>query len=421
VTVTQRRNALTATHICSHRHGLVAFVLALVLTATVACASPQETQPMTATDDLAEFSWRFYRQLGQGEDNLVFSPFSISSVFAMLSAGASGETLAELRRAFAFSGHDEAWHASQGELLDALAALNREGDDYQNALTLRVVNDLWLQQGFEVGAAFLATLAQHYGSAPQALDFAAEPEAARQHINAKVAADTADLIRDLLPQGSVTDSARLVLTNALYFKGGWASPFRESATEPGPFHAIDGSAHEMPMMRITARFAYVEVDGWQALSLPYDGGDLEMLVMMPADGQFRRLAATLDTAQVDSLLEAQRSTRVRLSFPGFSMRTTVPLVAELERLGVHQVFTDAAQLHGIADNLYVSAAMHEAVVEVDEQGTEAAAATAAVISLTSMPMEEPEPLVVRIDRPFVFVIRDRRSGAPLFIGQMLKP
>ncbi len=392
--------------------------------ATVACAAPPaepEPMPATASTDLSSFAWRMYRQIGEEDRNLVFSPLSIASVFSMLGAGARGETLSELRQVLAVSAEGAHWHKGTGEMLAALAAQDRAGDDYQSALSLRLVNELWLQRDFEVGADFQATLSRHYGAAPRALDFAADPDAARKVINARIASDTADLIPALLPPGSVTTDARLVLTNALYFKGAWATAFHEHGTERGDFHALDGSTVEVPMMHHTAHFAHAAGEGWQALSLPYDGNTLELLVLMPALGQFRDFTSGLDAQGIDSMLRAQQQKRVALSFPKFSLRTTLPLVEVLQRAGMRRVFTHAAELEGIADNLFVSAAFHEAVVDIDEKGTEAAAATAAVVSLTSAPMAQPEPLVVRIDRPFVFVIRDRASGVPLFIGQMLKP
>lgn len=395
---------------------------AMTLSANVAIAVPPEPPPMPdiASRDLSTFAWGLQRQIGSVDSNVVFSPLSIASVFAMLSVGARGETLTELRHSLAFSGEDEAWHASQGALLGTLAALNREASDYQNALSLRVVNDLWLQQGFDVRPKFLDILERHYHSHPQSLNFATDPEAARRHINAKIASDTSALIPELLPQGSIGGDARLVLTNALYFKSGWESSFNEGATRPEVFHAIDGSSAEVPMMRMTERFAYARGDDWQAIRLPYEGGALEMLVLMPAAGQFRQIAATLDAQRLDSMLQDQQRTRIQLSFPRFSLRTSLPLVPVLQRAGLRRIFTDAAELQGIGDNLFVSAALHEAVINVDENGTEAAAATAAVISLTSMPVQEAEPLELRIDQPFIFVIRATASGAPLFIGQVLK-
>jgi serpin B len=394
----------------------------LVLSANVAAAIPPVPPPMPdiASNDLSTFAWRLHRQIGEVDSNVVFSPLSIASVFAMLSAGAHGETLTELRRSLAFSGDDEAWHASQGALLGTLAALNREARDYQNALSLRVVNDLWLQQGFDVQPKFLDILHRHYRSHPQTLDFATDPETARQRINAKIASDTSELIAELLPQGSIGVDARLVLTNALYFKGGWESRFSEGATRPDVFHAIDGSTAEVPMMRVTDRFGYAKGDDWQAIRLPYDDGALEMLVLMPAAGRFRQIVETLDAQRLDSMLQDQQRTRIQLNFPRFSLRTTLPLVPVLQSAGLRRIFTDAAELDGIGNNLFVSAALHEAVIDVDENGTEAAAATAAVISLTSMPMREAEPLELRIDQPFIFVIRASASGAPLFIGQVLK-
>lgn len=400
---------------------LLVLFLALLMSAAETGAVPAETRPMTAVSDLAELGWRLHRQLGSSDGNLVFSPFSISSVFAMLSAGARGETLAEMRRALAFSGEDEAWHASQGALIEALSALNREGDEYRNAQALRLANDLWLQRGFEVRKPFVDTLALHYRSSLHELDFETDPDGSRRTINAKVERDTGSLIPDLLPPGSVSADARLVLSNALYFKAAWMHQFSERATARAPFHLLDESVSEVPTMRLTERLAHAATDDWQAVLLPYDEGDLEMLVVVPRPGRFGAVAEALDPASVNDILSAMRPVRLRLFMPRFAVRSSLPLVPLLQEAGMHRAFSDGADLSGIADGLYVSAAMHEAVIEVDEQGTEAAAATAAVISLTSMPMQEPEPLELRIDRPFLFLVRARASGALLFLGRVVRP
>jgi len=373
------------------------------------------------SQDIAHFGWRMQRQIGETGGNTVFSPLSVASVFAMLGAGARGETRDEIRSTFSVSLDEDDWHAAQGELLRALLAFNREGTDYRNALTLRVVNDLWLQQGLHVGSAFLATLETQYASLPQALDFAADPEAARVKINARIAQHTEDLIRELLPQGSIGADARLVLANALYFKAAWATPFKEGSTSMEPFHAIDGSVSELPSMQRTGHFDYAEGEGWQAIRLPYEGDELELLVLLPESGRFSQFAAELDAERVESLIQSQQRRRVRLGLPTFSLRGSLPLVEALQRAGLRRVFSDQAELGGIGDRLFVSAAMHEAVVAVDEAGTEAAAATAAVISLTSMPMEQDQPVEMQVDRPFLFAVRVAASGLPLFIGQLVKP
>lgn len=375
----------------------------------------------TTSTDLSDFAWRLYRQLGEPDENLVFSPLSIASVFSMLAAGALGQTLAELRRVLAISGDEESWHAGLGALLHSLATLNRGEGDYQSALALRTVNDLWLQQGYATGGGFLATLQRRYDSAPISLDFASDPDAARRIINARIDTITAGLIPELVPQGSVGADTRLVLTNALYFKAAWKVPFNEHSTLDERFHHLDGSSREVPMMRVTDRFAYARGDDWQAIRLPYDGDELDILVLVPDAGAFRRVASTLDSNSLQTMLRRQQRSRIRLALPRCAVRTSLPLVSELQRAGLRRVFSDAAELGGIGDNLYVSAAMHEAVVKLDELGCEAAAATAAMVSVTSMPMGEPEPLEFTIDRPFIFAIRVAQSGVPLFVGQLLKP
>ncbi len=371
--------------------------------------------------DLSHFAWRLYRQLGAKYENLVFSPFSIASVFAMLAAGARGATLTELRTVLAVSGDDESWHAGLAALLRSLTTFKREGNDYQSALELQAVNDLWLQAGYRVGADFLSTLQRRYASAPAALDFATDPEAARLIINAKINGDTSGLIPELLPPGSVGADARLVLTNAMYFKAAWAEQFNEVATQDSIFHLLDGSTAMVPMMRLTSRFMLARGDGWQAIRLPYDGNELEMLVLVPDAGVYRHVSSQLDSAAMQTMPMRQQRSRIRLAIPRFDLRTTLPLIPVLQQAGLQRVFTDVAELGGIGEHLCVSAAMHEAVVRVDELGAEAAAATAAMVSVTSMPMSESEPIELTVDRPFVFAIRVAQTGLPLFIGQVLKP
>ena len=367
------------------------------------------------------FAFALYQGLAGEPDDLAFSPHSISVALAMVYAGAKGETAAEMAQALGFHLGDAALHRAFNALDLALAsrgagAVGKDGKPFR----LRTVNAAWAQRGYPFVSTYLDTLAQAYGAGLNLLDFVALPEPSRQAINAWVAEQTEQRIPELLAEGGVDAMTRLVLTNAVYFNAAWASPFKAEQTAPAPFRRLDGSTVSVPTMMQTGNFRYANIDSVTALEMPYDGGEVSMLLLL-GDGDFKAFESALSPALLAKLVAAMAPTQVEVHLPRFESRLKSALVPVLRQLGIRDAFTPGvADLSGIDGQreLYVSGVVHEAFVLVDEAGTEAAAATGVTVSVTSI---GPQPTLVRFDRPFVYLIRDVATGAILFLGRVLDP
>lgn len=381
-----------------------------------------------ALDDLVSgvngFAFDLYGAVAEGgDDNLFFSPYSVSSALAMTWAGARGETAHEMADALGFGRDPDRIHAAFGELtgrLEQAAGGGQEGEEVRR-LRLSIANALWGQDGFAFAEAYRRLLTERYGAHLERLDFRGSPEQARATINRWVEQETEGKIEDLVPPGAIETDTRLVLTNAVYFKGAWTEQFSEGSTRDAPFHLLDGETVQAPMMSRTGGYPYAERQGYRAVELPYAGGDTAMLVVVPDEGAFGRVEGTFSAGELDTLADALETRQVRLGLPRFEVTTAAPLGPALRDLGIERVFTDRADLSGIPAepvDLYLDRVLHKAWVAVDEEGTEAAAATAASIALTSAPMN---PVVLNVDRPFLFLIRHRPTGLVLFAGRVLDP
>ncbi len=373
-------------------------------------------------DGQMTFAFDLHRAAISDEPNFFFSPVSIHIAFAMLRAGAAGNTAAELDRALRFSLAGDDLHAAIGRLdLD----LNSRGEGARGTddqpFRLNVVNAAWGQRNYVFLDAYLDRLARWYGAGMRLLDFAGAPEPSRTTINDWVAGKTNDLIPELLPAGSIAAATRLVLTNAVYFNAAWDSQFEPRDTAPAAFTLLDGSAKNVAMMRQVTPLPVARLPGLTAVVLPYDGREVEMLVLVPDAGAFARIEAEAGPELLAAVDAALVPTRTELWLPSFGVSTSLDLVGPLQSLGLVDAFVaGAADLSGIngGHDLFVSGAFHQAVVEVDETGTEAAAATAIVVGETSVP---PPPLPVHVDRPFLFLIRDVATRAVVFIGRVTDP
>jgi len=232
---------------------------------------------------------------------------------------------------------------------------------------------------------------------------------------------TESRIKDLIPQGAIDPMTRLVLTNAVYFNAAWQSQFEKAATTQGTFHLIDGGAVSVPMMHQTESFGYSQGDGFQVVELPYDGGEMSMVILLPDDGRLKELEDSLDADVLQSAVDSLQWTRLALSMPGFTMESSFGLKDALSALGMVTAFAPgAADFSGMdgTRELYIGEVGHTAFVEVDQAGTEAAAATAVIMQATAMPAE---PIELTIDRPFLFLIRDIETGTVLFLGRVMNP
>ncbi len=387
------------------------------------------------------FAFDLYRLLVEGAErpkNFFYSPYSLSLALAMTYLGARGETAREMAEALHFTLPQARLHSAFSALDLALArrGVSREGQD-DEAFRLHIANAIWAQCGYAFLQPFLDGLAQNYGAGLRLLDFKAAPEEARVTINAWVSEQTEGKIMDLISQGAIDALTCLVLTNAIYFKAAWASFFATERTEDSPFHLLSGEQVMVPMMYQTASFRYAVGPAYQAVELPYavasaaDGPELAMLIILPSPyrDDFAAFAASLDAARVDEIVASLgrgMDQDVALTMPKFTVESaSLPLGGALSALGMPSAFSYVADFSGMTtrgERLYIHEVLQKAFIEVDEVGTEAAAATAVIISaLIASPTMPPEPFPFIVDRPFVFFIRDTSTGAILFIGHVVNP
>ena len=404
-------------------------VLALLLSAPFAAATGVAEIKKEEVVDVAEgnnaFACDLYAELtATGGGNVFFSPMSIRTALAMTYAGARGETAAQMARALHFGEGGDALHAAMGSYI---ADLNAGAGP--RTYMLAVANALWGQRGFEFLDGFLALNKEHYEAGLETLDFAGNSEGARRTINAWVEDKTNDKIKDLIPEGGVDSLTRLVLTNAIYFLGTWAEQFHRDVTKPMPFHAAPDREVEVPFMYQQEHFRYAELDGVQVLEMAYKGGRLAMTIILP--GEVDGLAAveeSLDGDKLGSLIEALGHSEVKVYLPKFKIESSFSLADVLRKLGIVDAFiVDEADFSGMTlartpdESLYISEVLHKTYVDVNEEGTEAAAATAVIMRAGAAPGPPEEPPTFRADHPFIFLIRDTHTGAVLFMGRLADP
>jgi len=404
------------------RKARVVGMLGLLMLASVgALAGPEarsgnvDTRGMVAGN--TAFALDLYAQLKDRDGNLFFSPYSISSALAMTYAGARGETAAQMRAALHLPGEDASTHAAFAALAKHLASAEGSG------CTLHVANALWGQEGYTFLEEFLQTVETHYGANLNSVDFARAAEKARITINRWVEQQTKGKITDLLKPGVVDALTRLVLTNAIYFKGRWASPFEPQRTHEAPFYVSPLETAQTSFMHQEKRFAYAETEAVQAVEMPYQGDALSMVVVLPRDkGGLRRIEGSLTPAGVEAWLKNLRPQQVEVFLPKFKTTSAFSLARILSGLGMPLAFAPGhADFSGMTGNrdLFISAVVHKAFVDVNEEGTEAAAATGVAMALAGAP--PPAAPVFRADHPFLFLIRHRPTGNILFLGRFATP
>lgn len=360
----------------------------------------------------SEFALAFYRQLSDPDKNVIFSPYSISTALAMAYAGAKGATAEEMKTVMYFMGSPAATHHAFSELRRRIDAVQARGN-----AKLAVANRVWPQLGLKLHAEFVELLHQEYESTLQAVDYEHATEDARQTINAWVAKCTQDKIKELLSPTDVTSGTRLTLTNAIYFLADWRNQFEKSMTHNAPFWISAESCVQVPMMTQTNVFKYAEIEDAFILELPYKDDDLAMTILLPRelDG-LSQVEQNLSLSAVLKISSAAPERYMSVQIPRFKVNQSVNLKAVLVNMGMMLLFSPGADLTGMLDaQFYFGAAIHQAVVNVDEKGTEAAAATALMV------WECAADTSFVADHPFIFFIQERQTGTILFAGRVVDP
>lgn len=436
-----------------HRRRLLALTGSLFAGALAGCSAPtprtavESPEPGVVADiddatlealvsDTNAFSLALYRETTEESptENGLVSPLSVTITLAMAYAGAREDTRSQMRETFNYTASKESLHpafnALQRELNDRGDEIDPAGlpekfdtEDDPVPFELSLVNAVWGQSGFPFKEAYLDVLADHYGGGLREVDYQTDPERARQTINEWVADRTEDRIDELLPEGALTTLTRLVLTNAVYFRANWQDPFEPDDTEPAPFTPIEGPAVHVPMMQKHEPVPYTEVAGAKAIDLPYLGGAVSMLFVLPPAGEFEAFEDAFDMDTFSTIVDSLERQEGSVAIPKFEFGKGLQLKPTLETLGMTAAFDpQEADFSGMADldqsldRLFIDQVYHDTYISVDETGTEAAAATGAVAGLTSAPEEQFEFVA---DRPFLIAIRDRPTGALLFLGRVV--
>jgi serpin B len=390
---------------------------------------PRITSPnVSSADETAliegnsAFAFDLYQALREEKDgNLFYSPYSISIALAMTYAGARGETEQQMADTLHFNLSQVNLHPAFNKLdieLDERGQGAQGKDD--KGFRLNIVNAIWGQKDYTFLPTFLDVLSENYGAGLRILDFMNETEKSRVTINDWVSDQTEARIKDLIPQGVIDAATRLVLTNAIYFNAAWQFPFDEDMTENSFFHLLDGGQVTVPMMKQSESFGYTAGEGYQSIELLYDGGELSMVILLPETGQFESFAQSLNAQTVADIINDLGHAQVTLKMPLFKFDSDFSLKDTLAGMGMPVAFSGDADFSGMTGNraLLISDVIHKAFVSVDEAGTEAAAATAVVMRESSAPIQQAN---VTVDRPFIFLIRDIKTGAVLFVGCVVDP
>ena len=387
------------------------FILSVLLAGGLPAADSHVAPAMNA------FTTESYKQLARGDANLILSPFNIGTALSMVLAGARGQTADEIRSVLHLQ-NDANYDASLAALLSELAAAGNAGGN-----ELLTANALWVQKGFDLQPAFEKTLTGDYHAPPTLVDFFTNAEAARTRINSWTDEHTKSRIKELFAPGSLDAQTRLVLTSAIYFYGMWQSPFVSSKTQPAPFTTATGAATQADFMNQTSQFGYAQTPFAQILEMRYaeTGCAFDILLPMTATG-LPDIEKSLTNQNLVSWLAKLSNRTVQVSVPKFRVESQYSLAKTLSTMGMPTAFSGKADFSGISakNGLMISEVVHKAFVDVSERGTEAAAATGIAIRLSAVHVPD-QPVVFRADHPFLFLVRDTRSGVVLFIGRVMSP
>jgi serine protease inhibitor len=366
------------------------------------------------------FALDLYQQLRTEKGNLFYSPFSISEALAIAYAGARAETESQMRKTLHFDLDQSKLHPAFNALGLALASrgMGASGADGQG-FRLNIANALWGQLGHAFSTPFLDTIGENYGDGVHMADFVADADGSRKLINDWVAARTEDRIKNLLPQGSISQDTRLVITNAIYFNAAWQIPFDAMDTKAAPFTRPDGTQADVQTMSGYREVPYGSGPDYAAVELPYDGNELSMMLILPPQGTLDAFEASLTPDKLTTIASGMSEHGVTITLPRFKIESTLSLGDQLAKLGMPIALSDMADFSGMdgKTDLLLSGVVHKAFVDVGETGTEAAAATGAVVGTTSVP-----PLAeIHLDHSYLFLIRDNATRTILFLGRVEDP
>ena len=361
-----------------------------------------------------EFAFELFRAAAAEGGNVFLSPYSIAAALTMTYAGARGTTADEMAETLMFGVDGDRIHAVRNELdLRVTTIPEPLPDDEREPMSIEIANSLWGQYDYPFLEEFLTILAENYDAGMNLVDFATDAEAARVEINEWVEEQTRGRIIDLIPQGVIDSMTRLVLVNAIWFKASWAEQFDPEATADGAFYTLAGGESTVPFMNGGGMIPYTAGDGFEMLRIPY-AGDAAMVVILPEEGRFDEIAAQLDSEFLATASQSQTTRDIELAFPKFEFTSEFGLSKTLQDMGMIEAFASpgpdgGADFTGMTEQreLFIQDVVHQAFVSVDETGTEAAAATAVIVGLTSV--ADP-PIPVRVDRPFIFMIEHGSTG-----------
>ena len=393
---------------------VVAVVLGVVAMFPAAGEVPASAGTMKVAEGNNAFALDLYSKLKAKDGNLFFSPYSISTALAMTYGGARGDTERQMAQVLHFDLSQAELHPAFADLAKQVVAAGKSG-----GCRLSVANALWGQKGYKFLPDFVKLTKRHYSAPLQQVDFAASRQAAKT-INDWVEEETNHKITNLVPPNVLNDLTRLVLTNAIYFKGTWVNRFKERQTRERDFTLVTGDKVKVPMMEQDTEFAYADVGNCQALAMPYTGGRLSMLILLPKEvANLGQVESQLTVPTLTEWMGKLRSAEVSVIMPKFKMTCEFSLGETLTALGMKDAFSlppaDFSGIDGRRD-LFISAVLHKAFVDVNEEGTEAAAATAVIMTWSAKNIE-----IFRADHPFIFLIRDDKTGSILFIGRVMNP
>jgi serpin B len=394
------------------------FCVVVIAVVALQSRASEGTEMNALVEGNTTFALRLYGQLRPTQGNLVLSPYSISSALAMTYAGARGNTARQMEQALHFDQTKTGLH-------ELFARLDAELKAAEGSNELSIANSLWPQEKYPFREEFLNLLKKNYGATVTPLNFERDAEQARVTINKWVDGRTRQKIGEIIGRGVLTPLTRMVLVNAIYFKGMWATPFPESATQPDKFFTKPDTTLTVPFMHKRGHFSYGENDQMQLLALPYVGRQLEMVILLPRNREgIGQLESSLTPASLAAWTVGMRNQQVDVALPKFRMSSGFALAEALRALSLVDAFdperADFSGMDGRAHWLYISAALHKAYIDVNEKGTEAAAATAVAVNSMAVRIEEP-PREFRADHPFLFLIRDATTGSILFMGRVSEP